>query len=63
LSACGASVSNCRARGVVYYTCSTTARRLEFLIGYYPILDRAPKGRDESDSAQRWIRRHDEYMN
>jgi predicted dithiol-disulfide oxidoreductase (DUF899 family) len=32
-------------------------------MGYYPILDRAPKGRDESDSAQLWIRRHDEYMN
>ena len=49
------------AGGVVYHTYSTTARGLEFLMGYYPILDRAPKGRDESDSAQVWIRRHDEY--
>ena len=30
-------------------------------MGYYPILDRAPKGRDEDDSAPFWIRRHDEY--
>ena len=49
------------AGGVVYHTYSTTARGLEFLMGYYPILDRAPKGRDESDSAQVWLRRHDEY--
>jgi hypothetical protein len=30
-------------------------------MGYYPILDRAPKGRDEGDAFQVWIRRHDEY--
>src|SRR5439155_671540 len=47
--------------GTVYHTYSTTARGLEFLMGYYPILDRAPKGRDESDASQFWIRRHDEY--
>src|SRR5215210_4930869 len=40
-----------RADGVVYHTYSTHARGLEFLMGYYPILDRAPKGRDEGDSA------------
>jgi predicted dithiol-disulfide oxidoreductase (DUF899 family) len=28
---------------------------------YYPILDRAPKGRDEGGSSEFWIRRHDEY--
>jgi predicted dithiol-disulfide oxidoreductase (DUF899 family) len=28
---------------------------------YYGILDRAPKGRDEGDAFQLWIRRHDEY--
>jgi len=47
--------------GVVYHTYSTTARGLEFLMGYYPILDRTPKGRDEGDATQVWIRRHDEY--
>ena len=35
--------------GVVYHTYSTQARGLEFLMGYYPILDRAPKGRDEGE--------------
>jgi predicted dithiol-disulfide oxidoreductase (DUF899 family) len=47
--------------GTVYQTYATTARGLEFLMGYYPILDRAPKGRDEGDSFQVWLRRHDEY--
>jgi predicted dithiol-disulfide oxidoreductase (DUF899 family) len=47
--------------GSVYQTYSTQARGLEFLMGYYPILDRAPKGRDEGDAAGIWIRRHDEY--
>jgi predicted dithiol-disulfide oxidoreductase (DUF899 family) len=30
-------------------------------MGYYPILDRAPKGRGAGDAVQTWIRRHDEY--
>ena len=47
--------------GAVYHTYSTTARGLEFLMGYYPSLDRAPKGRNEADSPQLWLRRHDEY--
>ena len=45
----------------VYHTYSTTGRGIEFLMGYYPILDRAPKGRDEGDDWQTWIRRRDEY--
>jgi predicted dithiol-disulfide oxidoreductase (DUF899 family) len=49
------------ADGAVHHTYSTYARGLEFLMGYYPILDRAPKGRDEGDSPDVWIRRHDEY--
>ena len=47
--------------GTVYQTYSTGARGVEFLMGYYGILDRAPKGRDEGDASQLWIRRHDEY--
>jgi predicted dithiol-disulfide oxidoreductase (DUF899 family) len=47
--------------GSVYHTYSTTGRGVEFLMGYYPILDRAPKGRNEGDEWQLWIRRHDEY--
>ena len=45
----------------VYAAYSTTWRGLEFLMTYYPILDHAPKGRDEGDDWQLWIRRHDEY--
>jgi predicted dithiol-disulfide oxidoreductase (DUF899 family) len=47
--------------GTVYRTYSTTWRGLEFLMSYYPILDHAPKGRDEGPAWQLWIRRHDEY--
>jgi predicted dithiol-disulfide oxidoreductase (DUF899 family) len=45
----------------VYHAYSTTWRGLEFVMTYYPILDRAPKGRDEGADWQLWIRRHDEY--
>jgi predicted dithiol-disulfide oxidoreductase (DUF899 family) len=48
--------------GAVYQTYATTWRGVEFVMGYYPILDRAPKGRDEGDGFQLWIRRHDEYI-
>jgi predicted dithiol-disulfide oxidoreductase (DUF899 family) len=47
----------------VYHAYTTTWRGLEFLMGYYGILDRAPSGRDEGDAWQLWIRRHDEYRN
>jgi predicted dithiol-disulfide oxidoreductase (DUF899 family) len=51
--------------GVVYRAYSTQGRGVEFLMGYYPILDRVPKGRDEGDSrapaSLLWIRRRDEY--
>jgi predicted dithiol-disulfide oxidoreductase (DUF899 family) len=47
--------------GAVHHAYSTTWRGLEFLMGYYPILDHAPKGRDEGEAWQLWIRRHDEY--
>jgi predicted dithiol-disulfide oxidoreductase (DUF899 family) len=47
--------------GTVYQTYSTGGRGVEFLMPYYPILDRVPKGRDEEEGFQLWIRRHDEY--
>jgi len=50
-----------RDEDTVYHAYSTTWRGLEFLMGYYGILDRAPKGRDEGEAWQLWIRRHDEY--
>jgi predicted dithiol-disulfide oxidoreductase (DUF899 family) len=45
----------------VYLTYSTTARGLEPLMGYYGILDRSPRGRDEGEPPEPWMRRHDEY--
>jgi predicted dithiol-disulfide oxidoreductase (DUF899 family) len=44
--------------GAVYHTYSTYARGLDGLWGMYQWLDRAPKGRNETDV---WWRRHDEY--
>jgi predicted dithiol-disulfide oxidoreductase (DUF899 family) len=38
--------------GTVYQTYGTTARGLEFLMGYYAILDRTAKGRDEGATSQ-----------
>jgi predicted dithiol-disulfide oxidoreductase (DUF899 family) len=46
----------------VYQTYASTWRGVEFIMGYYPVLDRAPKGRNEGkDDWQTWLRRHDEY--
>jgi predicted dithiol-disulfide oxidoreductase (DUF899 family) len=47
--------------GTVYLTYSTTARGLEFMMGYYGFLDRVPLGRNEAGASQTWLRRHDEY--
>jgi predicted dithiol-disulfide oxidoreductase (DUF899 family) len=47
--------------GAVFHTYSTTWRGLEFVMTYYPMLDHAPKGRQEGEDWQLWIRRHDEY--
>ena len=51
-----------RDDGLIYQTYATRARGVEFVMTYYPILDRLPKGRDEGDAFQTWIRRHDEYV-
>ena len=45
----------------VYHWYSSYARGTEFLMGYYAILDRTPKGRDEGGPMGTWLRRHDEY--
>ena len=50
-----------REDDTVYHCYSSYARGTEFLMGYYAILDRAPKGRDEGDQPMSWLRRHDEY--
>jgi predicted dithiol-disulfide oxidoreductase (DUF899 family) len=44
--------------GVVYHTYSAYARGLDALWGMYQWLDRAPKGRNETEI---WFRRRDEY--
>jgi predicted dithiol-disulfide oxidoreductase (DUF899 family) len=44
--------------GAVYHTYSAYSRGLDGLWGMYQWLDRAPKGRNETDI---WWRRHDEY--
>jgi predicted dithiol-disulfide oxidoreductase (DUF899 family) len=49
------------ADGTVFHTYSAYARGLDVLMGYYQWLDRAPKGRDEPEPREQWIRRHDEY--
>jgi predicted dithiol-disulfide oxidoreductase (DUF899 family) len=48
--------------GSVYRTYVTTARGLEPAMGYYGLLDRTPKGRDETATRPLWVRRHDEYQ-
>jgi predicted dithiol-disulfide oxidoreductase (DUF899 family) len=61
-----------RADAVVYHTYSCYARGPEFLLGFYPLLDRAPLGRNEGDASEGsrperernpgiWFGRHDEY--
>jgi predicted dithiol-disulfide oxidoreductase (DUF899 family) len=49
--------------GTVYRTYVTTARGLEPAMAFYGLLDRTPKGRDESATRPLWVRRHDEYDN
>ena len=49
------------SNGTVYRTYVTTARGLEPAMAYYALLDRTPRGRDESDTEPLWVRRHDEY--
>jgi predicted dithiol-disulfide oxidoreductase (DUF899 family) len=52
-----------RENGSVHHCYSSYARGTEFLMGFYAILDRSPKGRDEGDQPMSWLRRHDEYHN
>jgi predicted dithiol-disulfide oxidoreductase (DUF899 family) len=47
--------------GTVFRTYVTTSRGLEVAMAYYALLDRTPKGRDESATEPLWVRYHDEY--
>jgi predicted dithiol-disulfide oxidoreductase (DUF899 family) len=47
--------------GTIFHTYSTFRRGVELLMGALNWLDLAPKGRNESEGAMSWLRRHDEY--
>jgi predicted dithiol-disulfide oxidoreductase (DUF899 family) len=50
------------ADGAVHHTYSSYARGDEVLMGFYPLLDRVPLGRNAGDPSEgMWVRRHDEY--
>ena len=58
----GHGVSVFAREGESVYLCySSYTRGTEFLMGYFAILDRTPKGRDEGGPMGTWLRRHDEY--
>ena len=47
--------------GSIFHTYSTYARGIDLMNTTYNYLDLVPKGRDEGDRGQFWVRRHDEY--
>lgn len=57
----GLSVFYKDERGTVFHTYSCYARGIDLLNGTYNFLDLVPKGRDEGDEPQRWVRYHDRY--
>jgi len=57
----GVSVFYKDPKGSVFHTYSTHGRGIDLLNTAYNYLDLAPKGRDEGDRGQFWVRRHDEY--
>ncbi len=57
----GVSVFYKDPTGAVLHTYSAYARGIDMLNAAYHYLDLMPKGRDEGDRGQYWVRRHDEY--
>ena|ERR1700676_3230430 len=57
----GISVFYKDAGGNVYHTYSAFARGIDLVNTAYNFIDLTPKGRDEGDTPQYWVRRHDEY--
>ena len=47
--------------GAIFHTYSAYARGIDLLNTAYNYLDLVPKGRDEGERGQHWVRRHDEY--
>ena len=57
----GISVFLKNGDGRIFHTYSTYARGLDMLNVAYHYMDLVPKGRDEGDSSQSWVRRRGEY--
>ncbi len=57
----GVSVFHRSPDGKLWHPYSTYARGIDLLNPTYNWLDLVPKGRDEGDGGQAWVRRHDEY--
>lgn len=57
----GVSVFYKDASGAIFHTYSSYARGIDMLNTAYHYLDLVPKGRDEGDSPQSWVRFHDRY--
>jgi predicted dithiol-disulfide oxidoreductase (DUF899 family) len=57
----GVSVFHQDRDGRIFHTYSAYARGIDMLNAAYHYLDLAPKGRDEGERNQFWVRRHDEY--
>jgi predicted dithiol-disulfide oxidoreductase (DUF899 family) len=47
--------------GNIFHTYSTYARGIDMTNTAYHYIDLTPRGRDEGDNPQYWVRRHDEY--
>ena len=57
----GVSVFYKDPNGSIFHTYSAYARGIDMLNTAYHYLDLVPKGRDEGDSPQSWVRYHDQY--
>jgi predicted dithiol-disulfide oxidoreductase (DUF899 family) len=57
----GISVFHKDDDGQVYHTYSCYARGVDMMNGAYHYVDLTPKGRDEGERNQFWVRRRDEY--
>jgi predicted dithiol-disulfide oxidoreductase (DUF899 family) len=57
----GVSIFHKDASGAIFHTYSAYARGIDMLNTAYHYLDLTPKGRDEGDTPQSWVRFHDRY--
>lgn len=57
----GVSVFYKDRNGDIYHTYSAYSRGIDLLNGAYNYIDLTPKGRDEGERIQSWVRRHDQY--